>query len=321
MSYIPQFNLDGRGGEFIRTQQLEQEIASYLDVKHCVMVGSGTVALFIALRVVGAKKVAVPALTMFGTAAAVDLAGCELVIVGEGQLPPDVDTYIHVSLNGRGCDIEEIVSKYPDLHIIEDAAQSFGSMHNGQFLGTFGEIGCFSFSPHKLISAGNGGCLVTNDDRLYESMLELKNFGRIGGGADYHQVMGYNFKFTDLQSEFVLNQLAIVDEKKLYKKWLFESYKKLLGDYMIPHEGTPWFVDIYVENRDELKEFLEAKGIGTRTMYPLLNTQPALAHIETYGDFGNFEERSRKGLWIPSSEGLGESEIDFISKSVIEGVQ
>jgi len=153
---IPQYNLDGLGGEFKVTEEVERSIAEFLGVKHCVMVTSGTAAIFLALRAMGAKKVAIPSLTMIATATAAELAGCELFFVSNNEIPKEADTYVHVSLNGRDCGIEEVVKSNPDVRILEDSCQSLGSKHNGKYLGTFGEAGCFSFSPHKIISSGNG---------------------------------------------------------------------------------------------------------------------------------------------------------------------
>src|SRR3989344_6177440 len=118
---IPQYDLDGLGGEFKITQELERAVAEFLGVKHCVFATSGTAAIFLALRATGAKKVAIPSLTMIGTATAAELAGCEIVFVYGNELPPDVDTYVHVSLNGRDCGIEDVIKTNPNVTIIEDA--------------------------------------------------------------------------------------------------------------------------------------------------------------------------------------------------------
>lgn len=313
---IPQYSLDGLGGEFKVTQELEQAFASYFGVKHCVLVTSGTVALFLALRAVGAKKVAIPPLTMFGSATAAELAGCEIVFVSGNTLPPDVDTYMHVSLNGRDCDIEEIVRLNPKVTIIEDACQSFGSKVNGKYLGTFGKIGCFSFSPHKIISAGNGGCIVTNDDELARTVRKLKNFGREFGGADQHEEIGYNFKFTDIQASFMAPQFSDIASRLNKKVTLYQQYYEKLKDIMRPHAGVPWFVDIYVEKRDELATFLKTKEIGTRTMYPLVTTQEPFLKYSTYGDMSADTQYSDQGLWLPSSLSLTDDEIEYVIESV-----
>lgn len=314
---IPQYNLDGLGAEFKITAEVEKYIARFLGVKHCVMVNSGTTAIFLALRALGAKKVAIPNLTMFGTAAAAELAGCEIVLVSNNEIPDDVDTYVHVSLNGRDSGIKEVLSTYPKLKVVEDAAQSFGSMHNDKYLGTFGEVGCFSFSPHKIISAGNGGCVVTDNDEIAKSIKKLKNFGRASGGLDQHESIGYNFKFTDIQASFMLPQLKEIDKRIKRKKDIYKAYYRRLEDVMLSHDGTPWFVDLYVEDRDGFVEYLNQKDIGVRKMYPLISEQPPFAGYETFGDIHEDEYRSKSGVWLPCSLDISDNQINEVVEVVL----
>ncbi len=317
---IPQYDLDGLGGEFKRTEELERAIARFLGVKHCVMVTSGTVAIFLALRALGAKKVAIPALTMFGTASAAELAGCELVFVSNNELPPDVDAYVHVSLNGRDCGIEEVIARYPKVIMVEDACQAFGSMHKGKYLGTFGAVGCFSFSPHKILTAGNGGCVVTNDDTIARDVKRLKNFGRESGGADQHEHIGYNFKFTDIQAAFMLDQFPQLSLRIEKKKEIYARYYRGLKAVMRPHASTPWFVDMYVDDRDTLAKHLSEQGIGTRKMYPLVPTQQPFSSYTVYGDSSNDRKYSEQGLWLPSSLSLTDQQIDRVVNAIQERI-
>lgn len=317
MINIPQYALDGLGGEFVRTQELERVLAEFLGVKHCVMVTSGTAALFLALRATGAKKVAIPALTMIATATAAELAGCEISFVANNELPNDIDTYLHVSLNGRDNGIEEVLRAYPQITVIEDACQSLGSSYNGKYLGTFGKAGCFSFSPHKILTAGNGGCVVTNDDDVARNVKKLKNFGREAGGADYHESIGYNFKFTDIQADFVLKQFANIEYLLQRKRDIYQRYYAQLSRFMRPHSGTPWFVDIYVDQRDQLHTHLLNNGIGTRKMYPLITTQPPFACYQIRGSHEQDKAYSERGLWLPSSTTITDTEIDTVIEVIL----
>jgi perosamine synthetase len=276
----------------------------------------GTAALFVALRATGARNVAIPALTMIATATAAELAGCEIIFVSNNEIPKEVDTYVHVSLNGRDCGIEEVIKKYPNITIVEDACQSFGSKYKGKFLGTFGKVGCFSFSPHKIISAGNGGCVVTNDDDIAREVKRLKNFGRESGGADQHEYIGYNFKFTDIQAQFVLPQFREIESRIEKKKKIYARYYSKVENIMRPHSGTPWFVDVYVDNRDAFVSYLKEKGIGTRNMYPLVPTQKPFASYKTYGTRAQDEAYSKRGVWLPSSLSLTEEQIDYVIEAI-----
>jgi len=313
---IPQYNLDGLGGEFELTKKLENLISNYLGVKHCVMVSSGTAAIFLALRATGAKKVAIPALTMFATATAAELAGCEITFVSQNEIPSGVDTFVHVSLNGRDEGIAEVIKKYPNVTVIEDACQSFGSTHKGKYIGTFGKVGCFSFSPHKILSAGNGGCVVTNDDEIATNVRRLKNFGREFGGADQHDYIGYNFKFTDIQAKFVLKQFPKLESKLKKKVKIYKQYYDHLSNIMRPHTGVPWFVDVYVKDRDNLADHLASKNIGTRKMYPLIPTQKPFANSVINGDSAIDETYANNGLWLPSSLDLTAKQITKVIKTV-----
>ena len=116
------------------------------------------------------------------------------------------------------------------MNLIEDAAEAFGSKIKKKFLGTVGDVGCFSFSPPKIITTGQGGAVVTNKFKLFKEILQLKNQGRVGitnGGEDKYKSVGYNFKFTNLQSALGLSQLKNINsrEKKLIENYLF--YKKI----------------------------------------------------------------------------------------------
>lgn len=313
---IPQYDLDGLGGEFLVTEEIEKSIAQFLGVKHCIMVSSGTIAIFLALRATGAKKVAIPSLTMIATATAAELAGCELFFVSNNEIPKEVDTYVHVSLNGRACGIADVLKSNPNINIIEDSCQSLGSMHDNKYLGTFGMVGCFSFSPHKIISAGNGGCVVTNSDEIATNVRKLKNFGREFGGSDQHDDIGYNFKFTDIQARFMVGQFAEINDRLKRKKEIYKRYYDKLKSIMLPHEGVPWFVDIYVDDRNGLVSYLAEKGIGTRKMYPVVPTQKPFARHKIYGDSKDDYYRSEHGLWIPCSLKITDKEIDYVIDSI-----
>jgi perosamine synthetase len=111
---------------------------------------------------------------------------------------------IYVSLNGRCGDIEKLKGKFP---IVEDACQSLGSCYHGKPVGTIGDIGVYSLSPHKIISTSQGGLVVTNDRKLHNRIEQLKDFGRLSGGVDFHPAFGINCKFTDFQAVVGIEQL------------------------------------------------------------------------------------------------------------------
>ena len=158
--------------------------------------------------------------------------------------------------------------------------------------------------------------MITNDDDIARNVRRLKNFGRESGGADRHDFIGYNFKFSDIQAKFMLKQFSRLKTKLKRKQYIYGRYYKALKSIMRPHSGTPWFVDIYVDDRDELSSYLAKCGIGTRKMYPLVNTQKPFSDSSILGDSSVDSAYSRRGLWLPSSLSLTDKQIDYVIEAI-----
>lgn len=319
--------------EHKQTRALEDAICEFLGVKHCFMVPNGTLALYAACVVLKVLNVVVPGFTMIASPNAVEMAYGGSVfrdidrktLCLEDGAWNDWAIVMPVDINGRAPAYEKLV---PAMRakggiIIEDAAQAFGSNYRGQPLGTFGDIGCFSFSPHKIISTGQGGCLVTNDDGLADEIKQFKNFGRSSAGGYNHASIGANLKFTDLQATIGLEQMKRLPQRIQRKKEIFERYRSGLSRYVefLPtdlSQVTPWYVDILTPHRDYLAQQLAEVGIGTQKFYPAL-------HNTFYGGakLPISDEVSRKGLWLPSSASLRNWQIDFVCDwiiRIIEGI-
>ena len=337
--------LDGGGWltEFKKTREFEQMIADYVGSKYVSVVNNGTVSLVIALMALGIRsgdEVIVPDYTMIASANAVILAGAKPVLVDidrtnlcldldlvEKAITPKTKAMMLVTINGRYPEMEKFVEFAHDhnLFLIEDAAQSLGSRYNGKHLGTFGDVGSFSFSAPKIITTGQGGALVTDDEEIYHRILKIKDFGRAQGGVDYHETMGYNFKFTDLQAVIGIEQMKKLDWRVKKKKEMYKLYMGLLeGIEEIEfidtnlEDSSPWFIDILVKKgekeRNKLTSFLDKRGIGTRPFYPAIHTQPPYSWVK--GDFKNAEYVSRRGLWLPSASFLSDEDIERICKEI-----
>lgn len=324
--------------EFKKTKEFEQVIANYVGSKYVSVVNNGTVSLAIAIMALGIKgedEVIVPDYTMIASANAVILAGAKPILVDidhtnlcldldlvEGAITPRTKAIMLVTINGRYPEMEKFVefASDHDLALVEDAAQSLGSRYNNEkHLGTFGDVGSFSFSAPKIITTGQGGALVTDNEEIYKKIVRIKDFGRSRGGVDYHESLGFNFKFTDLQAVIGIEQMKKLDWRIKRKKEIYALYNDLLEDVewiqLIDtnlDNTSPWFIDIIVNGgkRGDLASFLEAKGIGTRPFYPPIHTQPPYSYVK--GDFKNSKMVSEKGLWLPSSS--------FLSDECIIGV-
>ena len=343
---------DGWLTEFKKTEEFEQMIADFLGVKYCVVATSGTGALYLALLAAGIGKggeVIVPDYTMIATPNAVKWAEAEVRLcdVDKNNLCLDLNgkidyevlkfnikAMICVSINGRSGNMDEVVKfcANNDLILIEDACQAFGSKWNDKYLGTFGDVGVFSFSPHKIITTGQGGAIVTDNKEIYEKVKKLKDFHRTKPGVDVHDGIGYNFKFTDLQAVIGLEQLKEINYRINRKGEIYGAYLAgLLGVEfieMLPtdlDQTVPWFVDILLKDvyREDFISYLEQNGIGSREFYPRIHYQdPYADYNQVLDEFGGIIKHnaqvdfSHKGVWLPSSINLSMDDIKYICEVI-----
>lgn len=328
--------------EFNKTTMFADEISKITGSKFSSILANGTVTLIAALVALGIKpgdEVLVPDLTMVASATAVKILGASVVFVDiEIQtLCIDYDDVINkttdktkaiilVSLNGRyPSKLEKIIDycKRKSIFVLEDAAQSLGSYYNGKHIGTFGDIGSFSFSMPKIITTGQGGALITDSPIIFDKIAKIRDFGRERPGADHYLSIGWNFKFTDVQAVIGLAQLESLNDRIEKKRHLFNLYYSNLNhlDKVTFIEtdltqSTPWFIDILVEDRDELIRYLDSKGIKSRKFYPSLHSEPAFDGYK--GIFPNTEYVTSRGLWLPSSFTLTDDDVKYICNSIIK---
>jgi perosamine synthetase len=329
--------------EFKRTAKFEEMIASYTKAKHCIVVNNGTISLTLAAIACGIEhgdEVIVPNYTMIATPNAVKMIGALPVFVDvePDTLCMDIEkvkkaitsktkAIIFVSSNGRypspGIQAFEKLAQENKLVLIEDSAQSLGSFYpDGRHIGCAGAVGSFSFSAPKVISTGQGGALVTNDDEIAFKLRRLKDFGRSGGGNDIHDSIGYNFKFTELQACLGIEQMKKLEWRVERKKEIYRQYQQHLSNV---HQvrflkqdllhTTPWFIDVLVEKREVLMQYLKSNNIGTRIMYPPINKQAA---YQLPGDYPVSNKIGEKGLWLPSAGQLSDQEIKIVCDCIIE---
>lgn len=326
--------------EFKRTAKFEEMIAEYTGTKYCLVVNNGTISLTLAAMACGIEagdEVIVPNFTMIATPNSVKMFGAEPVFVdvepetlcldikkAEASITLKTKAIMLVLANGRNprCGIDafvELCMKY-NLKLIEDSAQSLGSRYpDGRHHGSVGSVGSFSFSAPKVISTGQGGALITNDDEVIYRLKRLKDFGRSGGGNDVHDFIGYNFKFTELQACIGIEQMKKLEWRVERKKEILKLYKDLLADVLQVKffeqdikNTTPWFIDVLAEDRLGLQAYLKDNGVGTRVMYPPINCQVAYTNVYGEPDKSQFPISNlvgQKGLWLPSASQLTDIEI------------
>jgi perosamine synthetase len=334
---------DGFITEFKRTEQFEQMIAEYTGAKHCVVVNNGTISLTLAAMAVGVQagdEVIVPNYTMIATPNSIKMFGAVPIFVDvepetlcldidrvKQALTPKTRAIMLVSANGRypkvGISAFEELARERNLLLIEDSAQSLGSFYpDGRHIGRAGLVGSFSFSAPKIISTGQGGALISDDDAVAAKLRRLKDFGRSGGGNDIHDSIGYNFKFTELQACIGIEQMKKLPGRVERKKVIWRRYADNLagvsGIRLFNHDlerTAPWFIDSIVEDREGLIAHMRAAGIGTRVMYPPINKQIA---YQTPGGNPVSNLIGVKGLWLPSAVQLTNEEIDRICKVICD---
>jgi len=334
---------DGFITEFKRTEKFEKMLSDYMGVKHCVVVNNGTISLTLAAMAVGVEsgdEVIVPNYTMIATPNSVKMFGAKPIFVDverhtlcldielvKKAITPKTKAIILVSANGRypqsNIDAFEKLCQQEGLILIEDSAQSMGSFYpDGRHIGTVGLVGSFSFSAPKIISTGQGGAIVTNSDKVAEKIRKLKDFGRLNGGNDVHNEIGYNFKFTELQACIGIEQVKKLPFRVERKREILKKYQEMLKNiHQVQffeqdlNNTTPWFIDCVVENREGLQLHLKENNIGTRVMYPPITQQKAYG---VDGEYPVAELIGSNGLWLPSATQLSNEEIAIICNSIID---
>lgn len=327
------------------TAEFERRMAQTLGARHAVGTTSGTAALFLSVAAHGighGDEVIVPDVTFIATANAVTLAGATpiLVDVDPGRLTIDPDAFaaaitprtravIPVHVSGRAAAIERIaeIAAAHGIAVIEDAAEALGSRHRDRCLGTFGRAGCFSFSPNKTITTGQGGLVITDDEALTVRLRELKDQGRPvrgTGGNDVHASLGFNFKLTNLQAAVGLGQLDRLDSRVRRLAEVYRAYRSALAGidgisvlpFDVEHAETPQWVDVLADDRDHLVEFLERAAIQCRPFwYPIHTQRPYQAASAQYPVASRLMP---KALWLPSALSMTDDDVSLVADRIRE---
>lgn len=335
----------GDGGwvtEFKKTFEFQDLIKDFTGAKHCFVVNNGTISLTIMAMAAGIKsgdEVLVPNYTMVATPNSLKMFGAEpkfidvdpkTLCISLDEIKKNVSSKTKavflMNANGRyPSDINEIVSYCNDnnLILLEDSAQALGSFYpDGIHQGRKGIAGSFSFSAPKIISTGQGGAIITDDDELAYNVSRLKDFGRSGGGNDVHEMIGFNFKFTDIQAVLGIVQMGKLDWRINRMKEIYARYKNNLSNIeeiqffeQDLQNTTPWFIDVKAEKRNDLMTFLKSNNVGSRIMYPPINKQQA---YNVDGEHVVSNEIGVFGLWLPSYSKLTDEQIDFTCDKIIE---
>lgn len=344
---LPQI-VDACEGTFIKgkvVSQFEDAFKSLLGSSHCISTGSGTDALFIALKCLGIQpgdEVLTPALSWISSAETISLCHAKPVFVDVEEKTYTIDptkieacitsktkAVIAVHLYGQAADLTAIkkICERHNLFLIEDCAQAHLTTWNNQYVGTVGDVGAFSFYPTKNLGAwGDSGCVVTNHAALAEKMRRFANHGALQ--KEDHLIEGTNSRMDSLQAAVLLQKLPALqtgNDKRAKNANRYTQHLKGLGDIKTPVENvysnhTYHIYAIRSRKRNELQQYLCDQGIQTLIHYPTaLPFLPAYQHLNhQLADFPVAAVLQHELLSLPIHPELTEDQIDYISNHVVK---
>ncbi len=319
---------------------LEKKISDLFKVKHCLLTTSGSTALLVALKSMSigpGDEVIIPNRTFQATANAVYFTGATVVIADvnlhdglisaahiEKLITAKTKAILPVHLNGRGCDmimISDVAKKY-GLFVIEDTAQAFMSCFQNKFLGTFGDVGCFSLGVTKFMTTGQGGFLITNSDEIYETSKNYIFHAASGDNVKQFSEFGFNFRLSDLLSSLALADMENIEQKRQKYLEIYQLYAEKIGNCnslsLIPSniesDEFPIWIEVLCESRDKLFNYLKENGIESVKSYPSLHRSAYLKHQHL--QFPNSKIFEENGLILPCGPDITLEQIDVVARKI-----
>ncbi len=324
-------------------EKLEEEISQYIGAAHALGVANGTDALLLsleALNIGSGDEVITTPFTFFSTAEVIARVGATPVFVDidpqtfnmnpeliEAAITKKTKAIIVVHLFGQPADMDAIlnISRKQNLHVIEDACQSIGASFRGKKVGSFGDVGCFSFFPSKNLGAyGDGGMIVTNNDDLYRKLKLLRNHG--SSERYVHTHIGLNSRLDEIQAAILRVKFKRLDEWNNRRRELAEHYSAELAETVrVPVEAEDRkhvYHQYCIETiqQEPLAQFLKQKGIATGIYYPIpLHHQQAFFYLGYKIDhFPVSESCSKRILALPINPMMTQEQQDSIISAIKE---
>ena len=329
-----------RGGNVSQgevTREFEKKLEDYFGVKHVVATSSGSAALTLALMAIGVSpgdEVIVPNRSWIATAHAVTVLGGKVILADVEKTRPllagdrleelisaKTKAIIPVHLNGRAADLKNIqdIARSNQIPVIEDAAQAIGSQYQNVLLGTFGTVGCFSFSVAKTLATGQGGVAITEDNDIAGLLRAMRTHGVENvKNPEKWQMPGSNFRFTDIAASIGLVQLTKLEKRLERARSVYRKYREGVADLSAIQEipiflddgEVPVYNEFLFEDRDNLIKFLHANQIDTRPSYPDLDRADYLNQDQR--KFPNSRIFAAKGLVLPSGPDQSDEDVDRV---------
>lgn len=332
-------------GRFVK--EFEEQFAKFCGCKYAISCSNGTVSLHLILLAMGigpGDEVIMPTLTYIATANAVRYCGAKPVFVDsdegtfnmdpaklEEKITSRTKAIMPVHLYGLSADMGAIINiadKY-GIPVVEDAAEAHGAEYNGKKVGQFGRAASFSFFGNKIITSGEGGMVVTNDEELFERMKLLKGQAVSPQKRYWHVDVGYNYRMTNMQAAVGLGQLENIDWHIEQRKRVADLYKRYLSDYSkyIRLQEEPqncksvyWMSnavmsDQVLRERDDVMADMEKRGIEMRPIFYPMHIMPP--YFDAEASFPTAERIAARGISLPSHAGLQEEDIQYVCDSLI----
>lgn len=342
-------------GRFIR--EFEEHFAAYCSRKHAIAVNNGTSALILALRALklpAGSEVILPSFTIISCALACIYNDLTPVFVDvdpecwninpaliEEAITSKCRAIMPVHIYGQPVDMEAIVqvaAKY-NLQVVEDFAEAIGSLYRGRKCGSFGQISCASFYANKVITTGEGGMCLTDDDELASRLRSLRNLAFVPESRFVHHELGFNFRMTNIQAAIGLAQAERIEEHVRRKITMGELYNRLLaplqerGLVRLPPRrdhvrNTYWMYPIFLQDASihdaaSLAQELQKRGVQTRPFFYPMHVQPAFKHYSWHRQctLPVSELAYQRGLYIPSGIGIQPEAQELVASALIEVLQ
>ena len=330
--------------------QFEESFAKFCETKYAASCCNGTVALHLPLLAWDIKEgdeVIIPALTYIATCNAVKYVNATPVFVDvdpetwnidpkkiEEKITEKTKAIIVVHLFGNPVDMDPImdIARKHNLYVIEDAAEAHGAIYKGKKVGSIGDVGTFSFFGNKIITTGEGGMVVTNDNKLNEKMRLLKGQGVDPQKRYWHTVVGYNYRMTNIEAAIGLAQLEKIEthiglRREIMKK--YEQYLQPIKEYISfqkiteESESIYWMVSISFNDnvaleRDLIMQKMQEAGIETRPVFYVINEMPPYKSDEKFECASKIAENS---INVPTYGTLSDEDIKYVCDTLIEIVK
>jgi len=328
-------------GKFVN--EFESQFSRYVGTEFATTVCNGTAALHLAMVALGlgeGDEVIVPTLTYIASVNAITYTGAKAVFVDSLQetwqldpedvkrkITPATKAILCVHLYGQACDMDTLASLAQEnsLFLIEDCAEAIGTFYKNKHVGTFGDAATFSFYGNKTITTGEGGMVLTNDGTLHNRLIHLKGQGLAMYREYWHDVIGYNYRMTNICAAIGLAQLEqlphILKKKRQIARWYQEGLQG--SGFKIHKEASDtvhsyWMCTIvipYDMDRNALKQHLIDNGIETRPMFYPIHTMPI--YSKRYEKHPIAEYLGRLGMNLPSYPDLVKVDVDQIVDSIL----